>query len=67
MTGGYSDRRTEMDISKGEAVEKELSISLTKAANAAARHGDIDAYLEALRGWCRAGRDEAIRIRRGAA
>ena len=38
-----------------------------EAANAAARRGDIDAYLEALRGWCRAGRDEAIRIRRGAA
>jgi hypothetical protein len=28
---------------------------------------DRDAYLEALRGYCRAGREEALRIRRGAA
>ncbi len=38
-----------------------------EAANAAARAGDRDAYLEALRGYMRAGRDEALRIRRGAA
>ena len=37
------------------------------AAYEAAMRGDRDAYLEALRGYCRAGRDEALRIRRGAA
>jgi len=36
-----------------------------KAADEAA--GDHEAYLEALRAYCRAGRDEALRIRRGAA
>jgi hypothetical protein len=38
-----------------------------EAANAAAMRGDRDAYVEALRDYCRAGRDEALRIRRGAA
>ena len=38
-----------------------------KAADEAAAAGDHEAYLEALRGYCRAGRDEALRIRRGAA
>jgi hypothetical protein len=38
-----------------------------EAAHDAAMRGDKDAYLEALRGYCRAGRDEALRIRRGAA
>jgi len=38
-----------------------------EAAHGAATRGDRDAYLEALRGYCRAGRDEALRIRRGAA
>jgi hypothetical protein len=38
-----------------------------EAANEAAMAGDEDAYLEALRACCRAGRDEALRIRRGAA
>jgi hypothetical protein len=38
-----------------------------KAAHEAAMCGDQDAYLEALRGYMRAGRDEALRIRRGAA
>jgi hypothetical protein len=33
----------------------------------AAMRGDEDAYLEALRSYMRAGRDEALRIRRGAA
>jgi hypothetical protein len=33
----------------------------------AAAVGDREAYLEALRAYCRAGRDEALRIRRGAA
>ena len=38
-----------------------------EAAHEAAMRGDQDAYLEALRDYCRAGRDEALRIRRGAA
>ena len=38
-----------------------------EAAPEAAMRGDRDAYLEALRGYMRAGRDEALRIRRGAA
>ena len=37
------------------------------ATHEAAMRGDRDAYLEALRDYCRAGRDEALRIRRGAA
>ena len=37
------------------------------AANEAAMRGDQDVYLEALRRYCRAGRCEALRIRRGAA
>jgi hypothetical protein len=37
------------------------------AANEAAIRGDQNAYLEALRSYCRAGRDEALRIRRRAA
>jgi hypothetical protein len=37
------------------------------AAHEAAMRGDRDAYLEALRDYCRAGRDEALQIRRGAA
>jgi hypothetical protein len=38
-----------------------------EAAHKAAMRGDRDAYLEALRRYCRVGRDEALRIRRGAA
>jgi hypothetical protein len=38
-----------------------------EAANAAARRGDKDAYLEALRELCRAGREEALRVREAAA
>jgi hypothetical protein len=38
-----------------------------KAAASSAATGDREAYLEALRTYCRAGRDEALRIRRGAA
>jgi len=38
-----------------------------EAAHEAALRGDEEAYLEALRGYMRAGRDEAMRIRRGAA
>jgi hypothetical protein len=33
----------------------------------AAAAGDREAYLEALRAYCRAGRNEALRIRQGAA
>jgi hypothetical protein len=37
------------------------------AANEAAMRGDEGAYLKALRAYTRAGRDEALRIRWGAA
>jgi len=37
------------------------------AAHEAAMRGDQDAYVEALRSYCKAGRDEALRMRRGAA
>ncbi len=37
------------------------------AAHEAAMAGDGDAYLEALRAYMKAGRDDALRIRRGAA
>jgi hypothetical protein len=37
------------------------------AANEAAMRGDRGAYLESLRAYMRAGRDEALRIRQGAA
>jgi hypothetical protein len=38
-----------------------------EAAHQAAMRGAEVAYVEALRAYCRAGRDEALRIRRGAA
>jgi hypothetical protein len=38
-----------------------------EAAHRAAMRADRDGYLEALRSYCRAGRDAALRIRRGAA
>ena len=38
-----------------------------EAAQKAAMRADRDAYLEALRSYCRAGRNAALRIRRGAA
>ena len=38
-----------------------------EAAHEAAMRGDRDAYLEALRDYCKAGRDETLRLRRGAA
>jgi len=38
-----------------------------KAVHEAAMRAHEDAYLEALRSYMRAGRDEALRIRRGAA
>jgi hypothetical protein len=37
------------------------------AAHEAAILGDREGYLEALRGYMKAGRDEALRFRRGAA
>jgi hypothetical protein len=36
-------------------------------AHQAATRGDRDGYLEALRSYCRAGRDAALEIRKGAA
>jgi hypothetical protein len=36
-------------------------------AHQAATRGDQDGYLEALRSYCRAGRDAALEIRKGAA
>jgi hypothetical protein len=38
-----------------------------EAAHEAAMRGGKEGYLEALRNYCRAGRDEALRIRRRAA
>jgi hypothetical protein len=38
-----------------------------EAAHQGAMRGDEVAYMEALRAYCRAGRNEALRIRRGAA
>ena len=35
-----------------------------EAAHQAAMRGDEDAFLEALRDYCKAGRDEALRIRK---
>jgi hypothetical protein len=50
-----------------ECVASEVLREYEEAAHEAAMAGDRDAYLEALRDYCRAGRDEALRIRRGAA
>jgi hypothetical protein len=50
-----------------ECVASEVLREHEEAAHEAAMAGDRDAYLEALRDYCRAGRDEALRIRRGAA
>jgi DNA-binding GntR family transcriptional regulator len=54
-----------------ECLEKLRVASLdeheTAVGEAAIRGGDEDAYLKALRAYMRAGRDEALRIRRGAA
>ncbi len=47
--------------------EPQETYTVEEAAHRAAVAGDRDAYLEALRGYMRAGRDEALRIRRGAA
>jgi hypothetical protein len=51
-----------------EVLEKTSVLKpLEEAAHQAAMRGDEVAYLEALRAYCRAGRDEALRIRRRAA
>ena len=50
-----------------ECVASEVLREHEKAAHEAAMRGDRDAYLEALRDYCKAGRDEALRIRQGAA
>jgi hypothetical protein len=50
-----------------ECAASEVLREHEKAAYEAAMRGEEAAYLEALRVYCRAGRDEALRIRRGAA
>ena len=50
-----------------EASEPEALHRHQDAAHAAAVAGDGEAYLEALRSYMRAGRDEALRVRRKAA
>ena len=50
-----------------EAAASEALHPHQDTAHAAVVAGDRKAYLEALRGYMRAGRDEALRIRREAA
>ena len=50
-----------------ECVASEVLREHEEAAHEAAMDADEDKYREALRSYCRAGRDEALRIRRGAA
>jgi hypothetical protein len=50
-----------------ECAASEVLREHEKAANEAAMDGDEVRCREALRAYCRAGRDEALRIRRGAA
>ncbi len=50
-----------------ECVASEVLRPPEEAAHEAAMDADEDTYREALRSYCRAGRDEALRIRRGAA
>ena len=50
-----------------ECAASEVLREHEKAASLAAMDGDEVRYREALRAYCRAGRDEALRIRRGAA
>ena len=50
-----------------ECVASEVLREHEEAAHKAAMRGDEEAYLEALRSYVRAGRDETLRIRRGAA
>jgi hypothetical protein len=53
-----------LDYRNGELVVRALYLS---EAHEAAMAGDKKGYLEALRSYMKAGRDEALRIRRGAA
>ncbi|HEV2093597.1 MAG TPA: hypothetical protein VGR18_10575 [Rubrobacter sp.] len=50
-----------------ECAASEALHPLHDAAHQAAVSGDTEAYLEALRRYMRAGRDEALRVRREAA
>jgi hypothetical protein len=50
-----------------EGLDADVLRGHEEAAHAAAMAGDRGAYLEALRGYMRAGRDAALRIRRGVA
>jgi hypothetical protein len=50
-----------------ECVASEVLREHEEAAHKAAMDADEDRYREALRDYCRAGKDEALRIRRGAA
>ena len=50
-----------------ECAASEALRELEEAAHEAAMDVDEVRYREALRAYCRAGRDEALRIRRGAA
>jgi hypothetical protein len=50
-----------------ECVASEVLREHEEAAHRAAMDTDEDGYREALRSFCRAGRHEALRIRRGAA
>ncbi len=50
-----------------ECVASEVLREHEDAAHEAAMDADEVRYREALRAYCRAGRDEALRIRRGAA
>jgi hypothetical protein len=50
-----------------ECVASEVLRPHEEAAHEAAMNADEEGYKDALRAYCRAGRDEAIRIRRWAA
>ena len=50
-----------------ECLENLRVLDEAETAQEAAILGDREGYLEALRGYMKAGRDEALRIRRGAA
>jgi hypothetical protein len=50
-----------------EGVASEVLREHEEAAHEAAMDSDEERYQKALRAYCRAGRDEALRIRRGAA
>jgi hypothetical protein len=50
-----------------ECLENLRALDPYEEAHQAATRGDQDGYLEALRSYCRAGRDAALEIRKGAA